>query len=103
MRESVLEKYFREQIETRGGLCEKHTSPGRKGVPDRLVTIPYTGGPEKARMELVELKSPRKKGKLDAAQGRDHERRAKAGIKVVVIWMKEQVDRYVAVRFGTHQ
>ena len=100
VRETTIEKYFREQIEERGGLCEKHVSPGRKGVPDRLVTIPYTGGPGPAHMELVELKAPRKKGKLDPSQERDHARREKVGIKVPVIWMKEQVDRYVLVKFG---
>jgi hypothetical protein len=98
MREVRVEDYLREQVELRGGLCEKHVSPGRKGVPDRLITIPYTTGPEPARMELVETKAPGKKPRKD--QERDHARRAKLGIVVRVIDTKAKVDNYVRIVFG---
>ncbi|MBP8231771.1 MAG: VRR-NUC domain-containing protein [Rhizorhabdus sp.] len=88
MKEAAVEKYLRERVEALGGLCEKFTSPGRRGVPDRLITWP--GG----RMELVETKSPR--GGLRVAQYRDHERRAERGVRVYVLYSKSEVDGYIA-------
>lgn len=87
MRESSIEEYLLEQVEANGGLCEKHTSPGRRGVPDRLITWP--GGV----MELVETKAP--DGTVKSHQERDHKRRRDRGVKVHVIYTKAAVDRYV--------
>lgn len=87
MREVKVRDYLVEQVEARGGLCELHTAPGQVGVPDCLVTWPD------GDMELVETKT--KGGRLSPAQKRDHARRAKLGIKVHVLWSKEQVDQYV--------
>jgi hypothetical protein len=98
VRETVVEAYLRKRVEECGGLCEKHVSPGRKGVPDRLVTIPYRNEPNTPRMELVETKAPGKKPRAD--QVRDHERRAKLGIVVRVIDTKAKVDNYIAGVFG---
>lgn len=39
MRERVIEQYLRKRVEAAGGLCLKITSPGRRGVPDRLVLM----------------------------------------------------------------
>ena len=89
MKESVVEKYLREQVELRGGLCEKHTAPGRRGVPDRLVTWLHF-------MELVETKAPGKKPRPD--QVRDHARRAALGVHVPVLDTKAKVDEYVRSR-----
>lgn len=89
MREKVVEKYLREEIEKLGGTCEKFVSPGKRGVPDRIITMP--GGV----IEFVELKAP-KKPTLRAAQARDHARRRAMGCTVTVIRTKTQVDEYVA-------
>lgn len=86
-KETPIEEYLTQQVEMRGGLCEKHTSPGRRGVPDRLIT--WHGG----YMHLVETKAP--KGELSALQARDHRRRRLRGVNVFVLWTKQQVDRYV--------
>jgi hypothetical protein len=60
-----------------GGICEKFTSPGRRSVPDRIVSLP--GG----RIIFVELKAP---GKTPSRlQLRDHERRRAMGFDVRVI------------------
>ena len=60
-----------------GGMCEKFTSPGRRSVPDRIVSLP--GG----RLIFVELKAP---GKTPSKlQQRDHERRRAMGFDVRVI------------------
>jgi hypothetical protein len=89
MKETEVEKYLRISVEEAGGLCEKHVSPGRRGVPDRLVT--WYG-----RMDLIETKAPGKKPR--AEQKRDHERRAKLGIPVYVIDTKLKVNQYVTAR-----
>lgn len=77
MRESVIEKALVERVKTLGGMCEKFTSPSRRGVPDRLVTLP--GG----LVVFVELKAPGKS--LSVLQQRDHARRRALGCTVFVI------------------
>lgn len=66
MRESELEKKFRERVRQAGGKAYKFVSPGNDGVPDRLVILP--GG----RIGFVELKrpgeKPRKQQKLRMAE-----------------------------------
>lgn len=88
MREIIVESYLTEQVELRGGLCEKHVSPGLNGVPDRLITWP------RGVMHLVETKAP-KKGPTPQ-QARDHRRRAQRNVFVYVINTKELVDQYIA-------
>lgn len=65
------------RVKALGGLCEKFTSPSRRSVPDRLVTLP--GG----RVVFVELKAPGKKP--TESQARDHARRIALGCEVCVI------------------
>lgn len=55
MRESEVERYLKKQVEANGGKCWKWVSPGRIGVPDRIVIMP--GGV----IAFVELKAPGKK------------------------------------------
>ncbi len=77
MRESAIEKALVERVKALGGMCEKFTSPSRRGVPDRIVTLP--GG----RVVFVELKATG--GKLSVLQQRDHARRRALGCAVFVI------------------
>jgi hypothetical protein len=51
-RERVVEGALRRAVEARGGLCLKFSSPGRRGVPDRIVLLP--GAPA----AFVEVKRP---------------------------------------------
>ena len=90
IRETEVEKYLIEQVELHGGMCEKFTSPGKKGVPDRIVIWPAYGF---ARIHFIELKAPL--GELEDWQIRDHERRRRFGAYVQVIWTKSQIDIYV--------
>lgn len=90
MLEIEIEQYLRERVEARGGLCEKFTSPGRRGVPDRLITWPD------GLMQLVETKAPCKN--VNSPQRRDHRERARRRVRVFVIRTKEQVDEYVHVQ-----
>jgi hypothetical protein len=39
-REAVVEEYLKDRVEDAGGACEKHTNPGHRGDPDRLVSFP---------------------------------------------------------------
>lgn len=87
MRESKVEKYLREQVELRGGMCEKFVSPGKRGVPDRLITWPNC-------MHLAETKAT--DGKVNPMQARDHRRRKKYGINVWVLASIGQVDVYLS-------
>ena len=75
--EKKIERALLERVKTLNGTCEKFVSPGRRGVPDRIVTLP--GG----RIIFVELKSPT--GRLSPSQIRDHERRTQLGCDVRVI------------------
>lgn len=87
MKESAIETYLCEQVEARGGLCEKHVSPGLVGVPDRLITWP------RGVMHLAETKAPGKKPR--PSQVRDHQRRAKRGVTVYVLDTRPKVDTYI--------
>ena len=87
MRESTIEKRLKRGIEALGGLCEKFTSPGRRSVPDRLVSLP--GG----RIVFVELKAPKKEP--TALQAKDHARRRALGFDVRVINTVEKVDEFL--------
>ena len=55
MQENIIEHRLKREIEKQGGMAFKLTSPGRAGMPDRLVLIP--GG----RIVFVEIKAPGKK------------------------------------------
>lgn len=86
MLESAIERAFVARVKSLGGMAEKFTSPGRRSVPDRLVTLP--GGV----IIFVELKRPG--GKPTVAQLRDHERRRALGCDVRVIDSMEAVDAF---------
>ena len=55
MLEKEIEQELRKQTEALGCLCLKFVSPGRAGVPDRIILAPH------GRAIFVELKAPGKK------------------------------------------
>ena len=77
MLEKQIEQALLRRVKVLGGTCEKFTSPGKRSVPDRIVTL--MGG----RIIFVECKAPGKKPTL--AQQYDHERRRLLGCDVRVI------------------
>lgn len=77
MLEKTIEQALVRRVLKLGGLCEKFVSPGRRSVPDRIVTLP--GG----RVVFVELKAPGKKP--TPLQELDHARRRALGCDVRVI------------------
>jgi hypothetical protein len=89
MRESDVERYLVKRIKAIGGMCEKFSSPNKRGVPDRLVTIPWYS------MFFVEVKAPGKEP--TAQQERDHCARRALGVKVHVVDSVQQVDELIAL------
>ena len=87
MLEKQVEKYLCDKVKEIGGLCEKFTSPGRRAVPDRVVTLPENN------ISFVELKAPGIKA--TAGQERDHEKRRALGVKVYVLNSIKQVDDWI--------
>ena len=86
MLEKDIEIALVRRVKTLGGMCEKFTSPGRRSVPDRIITMP--GG----RIVFVELKNTGKKP--TALQLRDHDRRRALGCDVRVIDNMEDVNAF---------
>jgi hypothetical protein len=86
MLEKDIENALRKRVELLGGLCEKFVSPGRRSVPDRIVTLP--GG----SIVFVELKAPGKKP--TPLQERDHETRRRLGCRVLVIDSMEAANAF---------
>lgn len=77
MREKHIEAALVKRVKTLGGMAEKFTSPGKRSVPDRIVTLP--GGV----IIFVELKATGQKPTEN--QQRDHARRLALGCDVRVI------------------
>lgn len=75
--EKEVEAALVKRVKSLGGLCEKFTSPGRRSVPDRLITM------SEGKIIFVEVKRPG--AKPTAAQLRDHEKRRSMGCDVRVI------------------
>ena len=75
--EKTIEATLVQRVKALGGMAEKFTSPAKRSVPDRIVTLP--GG----RIIFVECKAPGKKP--TPAQQKDHERRRALGCEVLVI------------------
>lgn len=89
MRESKIEAYLRQRVTEAGGLCWKFTSPGLRGVPDRIVVMP--GG----KVYFVELKAEDKT--LKTSQERRRDELETRGAQVWLIDSFEKVDYFMAV------
>lgn len=76
-RESDIEAALVDSVRAAGGEAYKFVSPGRVGVPDRIVLVPGK------RLVFVELKSGA--GKLSAAQTRECERLEALGQRVRIV------------------
>lgn len=85
--ESQIEQHFKKKVEAHGALVWKFTSPGRAGVPDRIVILP--GG----RVVFAEMKAPGKK--LRPLQRAVISLIRKTGCHVWVIDSLEKVDEFI--------
>lgn len=84
--ERDIEKKLVARVKALGGMCEKFTSPNKRSVPDRIVTLPS------GRIIFVECKRPG--AKPTELQMRDHAARRELGCDVRVISTLEQVNAF---------
>ena len=89
MRESEIERHFVWTVERMGGVTYKFTSPGRKGVADRIACLPD------GSTWFVELKT--KGGRLSPLQKMFAADMAALNQKYACLWTKEQVDEFAAI------
>lgn len=86
-REISIEGYLKQEVERHGGQCWKFVSPGRNGVPDRIVFLPNHG------CIFVELKAPGRK--LRKLQEYVHDLIKSFNCKIETLSTKEQVDDFI--------
>jgi hypothetical protein len=84
--ERDVEKKLVARVKALGGMCEKFTSPNKRSVPDRIVTLP--GG----RIIFVECKRPG--AKPTELQLRDHAARRELGCDVRVVSTVEEANAF---------
>ena len=89
MRERDVETYFVNLCVRQGWLCEKFTSPSKRGVPDRIVTAGPNGF-----VCFVELKKPGEKPRK--LQEIDHKTRKDRGCHVFIVSNKYEARNTVA-------
>lgn len=109
VRENKVEKYLDEQVTKLGGITRKWVSPGRDGVPDRIVIKPVTVAEKIKQLQqmnpmqviadyyLVEVKTV--DGILSATQVRESQRLADVGAHATVVYgeldAQSFVDRFI--------
>lgn len=86
IRESALEIALVRAVQAAGHYCRKWTSPGHRGVPDRIVIA-------RGRVHFVELKAPGRQPTSE--QQREHDRIAAAGGVVRVVDSLDGVAHFV--------
>lgn len=87
MKEKIVENHFVWAVERIGGKTYKFTSPGRKGVADRIACLPD------GSTWFVELKT--KGGRLSALQKMFMSDMTLLNQKYACLWTIEQVDEWI--------
>jgi len=90
MKEKIVENHFIWAVERIGGKTYKFTSPGRKGVADRIACLPD------GSTWFVELKT--KGGRLSALQKMFMSDMALLKQNYACLWTIEQVDQWAKER-----
>jgi hypothetical protein len=88
VRENKVEKYLDKEVVKLGGITRKWVSPGRDGVPDRIVIL-------NGKVIFVEVKT--EDGKLSVRQEREHTTLRKAGARVHTVYGQSSVDMFLGV------
>ena len=84
--ERDVERYLIKECEKRGWLCWKFVSPGRRGVPDRIVI-------RSGAVTFVEVK--RKAGRVSPLQIRRIEELTQRGVAARVVETKGEIDEMI--------
>jgi hypothetical protein len=92
MLEKNVEKLFVREVQARGGITYKFTSPGNVGVPDRIAITP------EGQVWFVELKT--ETGRLSRMQEYQLERLRRQNCNVVVLYGGEEVEKVVTAIFN---
>jgi len=87
MKEKIVENHFVWAVERAGGKTWKFTSPGRKGVADRIACLPD------GSTWFVELKT--KGGRLSVLQKMFMSDMTLLNQKYACLWTTEQVDEWL--------
>jgi hypothetical protein len=87
VRESAVENHFVWAVERIGGKTWKFTSPGRKGVADRIACLPD------GSTWFVELKT--KGGRLSALQKMFMSDMTLLNQSYMCLWTTEQIDEFI--------
>jgi hypothetical protein len=85
VRERKVEKYLDKEVKKLGGITRKWVSPGRDGVPDRIVVL--------HDIWFVEVKTV--DGELSDEQIREHDRLRAVGAKVCTVYGEAGVDDFI--------
>ncbi len=85
--EKDIEAYLVKRVKALGGYAYKFVSPSNRGVADRLVVLPGV-------VWFVEVKA--EGGRLSPLQTLFIEQMKRLGQNVIVVWNKEDVDRWIA-------
>ena len=93
--EHHVEGYLPDMALKHGCLCYKFTSPGNRGVPDRVI-IGYDKNGEK-HTDFVETKAPGEKPRL--LQRIIHDEMREHGASVYVLSTRNAIDQYFAEFF----
>lgn len=88
-KENAVENELVRRVRARGGICEKLTVPGRRGMFDRIVVLPVAGG--RARIVFVECKRP-KGGRFSPQQLLRHDQYRRAGAEITYVKNSEDID-----------
>ena len=88
MRESTVEKYFKESVKRIGGVSYKFKSPSQRGVTDRIVCLPS------GQTWFVELKRP-VRGKLTMLQEYHAKELRRVNQKYSCLYSHAQVDDWI--------
>ena len=86
VRENKVERYLDSEVRKLSGITRKWVSPGRDGVPDRIVII-------KGIIIFVEVKTS--DGDLSSVQEREQQRLADNGAEVFTIYGAFGVDKFM--------
>jgi hypothetical protein len=87
MKEKIVENHFIWAVERIGGKTYKFTSPGRKGVADRIACLPD------GSTWFVELKT--KGGRLSALQKMFMSDMTLLNQRYACLWTIEQIDEFI--------
>lgn len=91
--ERRVENYLTSEVKKVGGDTRKWVSPGRDGVPDRIVFFPSDIGTGYAHQVYVEVKTSH--GKLSDVQQREHARLRALGAYVTTVYGVNGVDAFM--------